>query len=126
MKLLIAASTLINQLTVPFVPEDYTDEYRTALLDLIETKIEKEDVQAKSIVNPKKGSIISIMEALNTSIEQTKLAKSTKIKSTSKKKGNELRAELSPKMEVAFAIYGSHHIAIKLRNLVFPNTEKMN
>lgn len=86
MKELIAASTLINQLTVPFVPEDYTDEYRTALLDLIETKIEKEDVQAKSIVNPKKGSIVSIMEALNASIEQTKLAKPTKMKSTSKTK----------------------------------------
>jgi DNA end-binding protein Ku len=86
MKELIAASTLINQLTVPFVPEDYTDEYRTALLDLIETKIEKEEVQVRSVVNPKKENIISIMEALNTSIEQTKLAKSPKTKSTSKTK----------------------------------------
>ena len=86
MKELIAASTLINQLTVPFVPEDYTDEYRTALLDLIETKIEKEEVQVRSVVNPKKENIISIMEALNTSIEQTKLAKSPKMKSTSKTK----------------------------------------
>jgi DNA end-binding protein Ku len=86
MKELIAASTLINQLTVPFVPEDYTDEYRTALLDLIETKIEKEEVQVRSVVNPKKENIISIMEALNTSIEQTKLAKSPKTKSISKTK----------------------------------------
>ena len=86
MKELIAASTLINQLTVPFVPEDYTDEYRTALLDLIETKIEKEEIQVRSIVTPKKENIISIMEALNTSIEQTKPAKSPKTKSTSKTK----------------------------------------
>ena len=86
MKELIAASTLINQLTVPFVPEDYTDEYRTALLDLIETKIEKEEVQVRSVVNPKKENIISIMEALNMSIEQTKPAKSPKTKSTSKTK----------------------------------------
>ena len=84
MKELIAASTLINQLTVPFVPEDYIDEYRTALLDLIETKIENEEVQEKSILNPTKENIVNIMEALNMSIEQTKRAKPTKIKSTSK------------------------------------------
>ncbi|MFB5281799.1 Ku protein [Peribacillus sp. Hz7] len=86
MKELIAATTLINQLTVPFVPEDYKDEYRTALLDLIETKIEKEDVQVKSVINPDKENIISIMEALNKSIEQTKPEKSPKAKSTSKTK----------------------------------------
>lgn len=84
MKEIIAATTLINQLTVPFVPEDYTDEYRTALLDLIETKIEKEEVQVRSVVNPKKENIINIMEALNMSIEQTKPAKSPKTKPTSK------------------------------------------
>jgi DNA end-binding protein Ku len=84
MKELIAASTLINQLTVPFVPEDYIDEYRTALLDLIETKIENEEVQERSILNPTKENIVNIMEALNMSIEQTKRAKPTKIKSTSK------------------------------------------
>lgn len=86
MKELIAATTLINQLTVPFVPEDYKDEYRTALLDLIETKIEKEDVQVKSVINPNKENIISIMEALNKSIEQTKPEKSPKVKSPSKTK----------------------------------------
>ncbi|MEH6945650.1 Ku protein [Bacillus sp. JJ634] len=86
MKELIAATTLINQLTVPFVPEDYKDEYRTALLDLIETKIEKEDVRVKSVINPNKENIISIMEALNKSIEQTKPEKSPKAKSTSKTK----------------------------------------
>ena len=86
MKELIAATTLINQLTVPFVPEDYKDEYRTALLDLIETKIEKEDVQVKSVINPNKENIISIMEALNKSIEQTKPEKSPKAKSPSKTK----------------------------------------
>ena len=80
MKELIAASTLINQLTVPFVPEDYIDEYRTALLDLIETKIENEEVQEKSILNPTKENIVNIMEALNMSIEQTKRAKPTKLK----------------------------------------------
>jgi len=86
MKELIAATTLINQLTVPFVPEDYKDEYRTALLDLIETKIEKEDVEVKSVINPNKENIISIMEALNKSIEQTKPEKSPKAKSASKTK----------------------------------------
>ncbi|USK58504.1 Ku protein [Peribacillus asahii] len=86
MKELIAATTLINQLTVPFVPEDYKDEYRTALLDLIETKIEKEDIQVKSVINPNKENIISIMEALNKSIEQTKPEKSPKAKSPSKTK----------------------------------------
>ncbi len=69
---LIAATTLINQLTVPFVPEDYTDQYRTALLDLIESKIEQHDVQSKPILSPTSERIATIIEALNASIEQTK------------------------------------------------------
>lgn len=85
-KELIAASTLINQLTMPFVPEEYVDEYRTALLDLIETKIENEDVQVRTMVNPKKESIVSMMDALNTSIEQTKRVQPIKRKVTSKTK----------------------------------------
>ncbi|WP_028400359.1 Ku protein [Ectobacillus panaciterrae] len=73
MKELVAAITLINQLTEPFAPEDYKDEYRTALLDLIEGKIEKEeDLQIKPIVHTNKESILNIMEALTASIEHTK------------------------------------------------------
>ncbi len=71
-KELVAAITLINQLTEPFAPENYTDEYRTALMDLIEEKIEKEEVELKPIINPKKESILNIMEALTASIERTK------------------------------------------------------
>jgi DNA end-binding protein Ku len=72
-KELVAAITLINQLTVPFVPEDYKDEYRTALLDLIEEKIEKkEDLQAKPIIPTGKENILNIIEALTASIERTK------------------------------------------------------
>ncbi|MCP8968620.1 Ku protein [Ectobacillus ponti] len=71
-KELVAAITLVNQLTVRFDPEAYQDEYRSALLDLIELKIEQEDI-VKPVINPNRD-LGSIMEALSASIEQTKPA----------------------------------------------------
>lgn len=84
-KELVAATTLINELTVPFIPEDYTDEYRTALLDLIEEKIENEEVEVKPVINPKKVDLKNILDALNASIEQTKRINSAAKKGTAVK-----------------------------------------
>ncbi|MEI4803493.1 Ku protein [Bacillus sp. NPDC077411] len=66
---LVAAMNLIHHLTTPFTPEEYTDEYREALLNLIEEKIEH-DEKTETIFPSK--NIVDIMETLNASIEQTK------------------------------------------------------
>jgi DNA end-binding protein Ku len=70
-KELDTAILLIDQLTSEFEPEKYTDEYRTALLELIESKrTGKETVtpQVKDIGT----NVTDLMAALQASIDRTK------------------------------------------------------
>ena len=70
-KELDTAIMLIDQLTTEFEPEKYTDEYRTALLELIESKRTGQEV-----VNAKEKepvtNVTDLMAALQASIDRTK------------------------------------------------------
>ncbi|GJM76687.1 hypothetical protein HMSSN036_89030 [Paenibacillus macerans] len=64
------AKMLIEQLSTPFEPEKYTDDYREALLELIEHKVSGEEISlapAKPETN-----VIDLMAALQASIEAVK------------------------------------------------------
>jgi DNA end-binding protein Ku len=65
------AILLIDQLTTEFEPEKYTDDYRTALLELIESKR-----TGKETVSPATKEVASnvtdLMAALQASIDRTK------------------------------------------------------
>jgi DNA end-binding protein Ku len=78
------ATQLIEQLTTPFEPEKYTDEYRTTLMELIQSKITGDEIKiAKEVPQT---NIVHLMEALQASIDQTKPKKkrrTTKKKATS-------------------------------------------
>ncbi len=75
------AIQLIEQLTTPFEPEKYTDDYRTALMDLIQAKINGNEVKAAK--EAPQTNVVDLMEALQASIDQTKPKKP---KTTRKKK----------------------------------------
>ncbi len=66
------ARQLIENLTAPFSPEKYTDEYRKALLEIIEGKIKGEEVFIAP--SPEKGEVIDLVEALKASVEATRKA----------------------------------------------------
>lgn len=73
-KELDTAILLIDQLTSRFEPEKYTDNYRTALLELIESKrTGKETVTAASKDVP--SNVTDLMAALQASIDRTKPSK---------------------------------------------------
>ncbi|MEO2075410.1 MAG: Ku protein [Bacillus sp. (in: firmicutes)] len=73
-KELDTAILLIDQLTSEFEPEKYTDNYRTALLELIESKrTGKETVTAASKDVP--SNVTDLMAALQASIDRTKPSK---------------------------------------------------
>ncbi|HEK9101746.1 Ku protein [Bacillus pfraonensis] len=80
---LTTAMNLIHHLTHPFKPEEYTDEYREALADLIEEKIEH---QEKNEPISSSTNIINIMETLNASIEQIERQKEKKKEEINKQK----------------------------------------
>lgn len=67
---LAMARQLITNLTAPFSPEKYTDEYRAALLEIIDGKIKGEEVFIASA--PEKGEVIDLAEALKASVEATR------------------------------------------------------
>jgi DNA end-binding protein Ku len=69
-KELTMAKMLIEQLSTPFEPEKYSDDYRGALLDAIQHKVAGEEVQAAP--EQKKTNVIDLMAALQASLEATK------------------------------------------------------
>ncbi|MCZ0703226.1 DNA end-binding protein Ku [Natronobacillus azotifigens] len=86
-KELDTAKLLIEQLTTTFEPEKYTDDYRTALLDLIEKKKDGEEISTAQ--EPKRrDNVTDLMEALEKSLNKTKQAKkkAPKRKTTTTKK----------------------------------------
>lgn len=67
---LALAVQLIENLSHPFAPERYTDEYREALLSLIHDKIRGQQV-ARAPVAPPSRKVADLMEALRASLEAT-------------------------------------------------------
>lgn len=77
------AIKLIDSLTTTFEPEKYTDEYNTALTELIQKKIEGKEVRVAP--QAPKQNVIDLMEALKASLQETK-KKTTPAKSGGRKK----------------------------------------
>jgi DNA end-binding protein Ku len=84
------AKQLIEQLTAPFEPEKYEDEYREAVLDLINSKISGNEVKVAK--EKPKTNVVDLMEALQASINESK-GKDTKKKEAKKKDIEEKSAE---------------------------------
>jgi DNA end-binding protein Ku len=77
------AESLIANLTEGWNPDAYTDEYREALLDIVEKKVAGEEIEL--IEAPEPSKVVDLMEALKASVEQTKKAPSRKKAGTRKK-----------------------------------------
>ncbi|WP_066194144.1 MULTISPECIES: non-homologous end joining protein Ku [Gracilibacillus] len=89
-KELDTATLLIDQLTTEFDPEKYQDNYRTALLELIEAKKNKEEVEIGRGTKPAPDNVVNLMDALQESLDRVKKdkpkPKQAKKKTTTKKK----------------------------------------
>lgn len=72
------AIQLVNSLSTDFVPEKYTDDYRSALLNIIQAKVEGQEITAPA---PKEEKVIDLMEALKASLA---LAEKEKAKEVAK------------------------------------------
>jgi DNA end-binding protein Ku len=80
-KEVLMANQLIEQLTTAFDPDKYQDDYRIALEDIIQKKIQGEEVvEAKEVKNEK---VVDLMEALKASLEAAKKKPSSEKRATS-------------------------------------------
>ena len=64
---LAMAFTLIGMLEKPFAPEEYHDEYREALMTVINAKLEGQELAAAA--EPETAKIVDLMAALRASVE---------------------------------------------------------
>lgn len=97
-KELDTAKMLIDQLTTEFEPEKYKDDYRTALMELIEAKKNNEEIEIGGESKAKPDNVINLMDALQESLNRAKkdnpkpkpkkqpAKKKTATKTTAKKK----------------------------------------
>ena len=90
-KELAMANMLIEQLTTPFEPEKYRDEYRESLLQAIEKKVAGEQVQVAP--EPKKANVIDLMAALQASLEAVSPKAATAAKPAAKTKTKKDKAK---------------------------------
>ena len=64
------AKMLVDNMTKPFVPEDFKDEYQARLRDAIMKKIQGQEIVTADTSEP--GNVIDLMEALQKSLEMSK------------------------------------------------------
>jgi DNA end-binding protein Ku len=67
------ARSLIDSLSDAFKPEEFTDEYRAALENLVAKKIQGEEITYAEEAEPSK--VVDLMEALRASVEAAKAGK---------------------------------------------------
>ena len=61
------ATGLIESLTMPFEPSRFDNEYRQALLELIQAKVQGQEIDTEA-PPPERGRVVDLMEALRASI----------------------------------------------------------
>jgi DNA end-binding protein Ku len=68
------ARMLIDQLSAPFEPEKYTDDYRIALLDTIQRKVTGQGTDVVTAPAAERTNVIDLMAALQASLEAVRAA----------------------------------------------------
>ncbi|MDT5024456.1 MAG: end-binding protein Ku, partial [Micromonosporaceae bacterium] len=66
------AESLVESMAGDFEPEQFTDNYREALQEVIEAKIEGREVVEPEEAQPTAGKVVDLMSALRASVEAAK------------------------------------------------------
>ena len=81
-KELLMAQTLIEGMTVPWEPEKYRDEYRDAVLEMIEQKANKQEVTAAPAAPARATNVVDLVKVLQESLNRNQSIKPKKSGST--------------------------------------------
>ncbi len=84
------AKSLIENLTEPWSPEAFKDDYREALLDMVEKKIAGEEIEVAPETAPTK--VVDLMEALKASVAAAKKKAPAAVAETKKKAASRKKA----------------------------------
>lgn len=87
---LTMAKTLVNNMVQPFQPEQYHDEYQVRLREIIEAKINGQEITQAP--NEQQTNVINIMDALEASLKQMEEQNKTPPKKRTARKKKEASA----------------------------------
>lgn len=75
------AKALVNSMSAKWNPEKYHDDYREALMEVIEEKVERggKEIEEKSKPKPKPTKVIDLVSVLQQSLEQSGAGKKKSI-----------------------------------------------
>lgn len=93
------ARTLVESLASHFDPENYKDEFRSTLLELIERKVKNEQRSTKR--RKPEGKIVDLMEALQASLEASRAGGSTARKTSRAKSAGKASSSRSTRKKAA-------------------------
>src|SRR6266511_4115638 len=81
------AKSLIDSMSSKWNPEKYKDDYREALMEVIEEKVEAggKEIEEKPKKAPKPTKVIDLVSVLQKSLEETGAKKKTSARSRGKK-----------------------------------------
>jgi DNA end-binding protein Ku len=69
------AQALIESMAVSWEPEKYRDEYRTALMEIIEQKAQNREIAAKAPAPPAPTNVVDLVKVLQDSLNRTQSLK---------------------------------------------------
>jgi DNA end-binding protein Ku len=77
------AESLVSSMSGDFDPSEYTDDYREALQEVIDAKIEGREIVETDEPQPSAGNVVDLMSALKASVEAAKAGRSAAASKTS-------------------------------------------
>src|SRR3954454_2833285 len=69
------AQTLIESMSVAWEPEKYRDEYRTAVMEMIEQKAQHKEITGKATPAPKATNVVDLVKVLQESLNRNQALK---------------------------------------------------
>ena len=70
------AESLVASMSGDFEPDEYTDDYRAALQEVIDAKVEGREIVETEEKQPSAGNVVDLMSALKASVEAAKQGRS--------------------------------------------------
>jgi DNA end-binding protein Ku len=95
------AASLVESMAGDFDPGEYTDNYREALQEVIEAKVEGREVVEPEEAQPTSGNVVDLMAALRASVEAAKRSRGEAGEEPKPAKKAQKRAQARPAQKAA-------------------------
>jgi DNA end-binding protein Ku len=73
------AQTLIESMSVAWQPDKYKDEYRDALLEIIEQKAQHKEISDRPVAKPKATNVVDLVKVLQESLNRAQATKPRRV-----------------------------------------------